>query len=132
MSGEMNSFIDDGYTEEGFIAAVPGFHGSLAFTYRPLLAETRDKLQRAQMTDVEKGHKIAREELSRAIKSWDLSDRNGTKVQIAPANIARLRPMLQDKLYGIVTGQMASDLKPDVTPAADEEKPHSVEESLKN
>ncbi len=132
MSEQVN-FIDDGYTEPGYIAAVPGFHGALEFEFRPLLAEIRDKLQRMQLNDVAKGHKEAREELARSLKDWNLTDRTGAKVKIAPANIARLRPMLQDKLYGILTGQMASDLKPEETPAASESEPaHEVEANLKN
>lgn len=131
MSEQVN-YIDDDYLESGFIAAAPGFHGALEFEFRPLLAETRDKLQRAQLQDVEKGHKMAREELARALKKWNLVDRLGAAVPHVPANISRLRPMLQDKLYGIVTGQMASDVRQDQVPPAEAEKAHEVEADLKN
>lgn len=131
MSEHVN-YIDDGYTEDGYIAAAPGFHGPLEFTYRPALAETRDKLNRAGQADVAKGHKEARDELAQLIKKWSLVDRAGAEVKCTPANLARLRPMLQDKLYGIVTGQIASDKQDTDQPSDAEDKPHIVEESQKN
>lgn len=126
------SFIDDGYTQDGFIAGVAGIHGPLKFTYRPMLPETRDRLLRSQQRDVAVGHKEAREELAKSVVTWDLKDRAGTAVPKTAANIGRLRPLLQDKLFSIVAGQMASEQDPHSEPKAEDEQAHKVEEALKN
>lgn len=126
------SFIDDGYTEEGYIAGVAGIHGPLSFTYRPMLPETRDRLLRSQQRDIAAGHKEARTELAKHVQDWDLKDRKGNAVPKTAANIGQLRPLIQDKLFSIVAGQIASDVNPDKETADEDEPVHKVEESLKN
>ncbi len=41
------NYFHDGYTQSGFIAAVPRMHGELRFTYRPALVEERSQLSEA-------------------------------------------------------------------------------------
>lgn len=123
----MPSMIEDGYTADGFIAEAPGLHGALKFKYRPMLPETRDRCQRA-MADVAKGHKESREQIKRHLVEWDLKRNDGTDATITVDIIGRLQPLLQDKLYSIVAGNMPSDALPEEVA----EKGPSVEESLKN
>lgn len=126
------NFIDDGYTQEGYIAGVVGLHGPLSFTYRPFLPETRDRLLKSQQRDNATGHKEARDELAKAVQKWDLKDRTGRDVPKAAVNIGKLRPLLQDKLFSIVAGQIPSDKDPDIVPTGDEEEAHKVEDDLGN
>lgn len=123
----MPSIIEDGYTADGYIAEIPGLHGSMDFKYRPMLPETRDRCQRA-MVDVAKGHKESREQIKRHLVEWDVKRGDGTDAPITVEMVGRLQPLLQDKLYSIVAGNMPSDPRPEGVA----EKVPAVEESLKN
>lgn len=119
-------FIDDGYTQDGYIAEVAGIHGPLEFTFRPMLVETRDKLDRGFLQGSADSHKAAREEIARRLVKWSLDKEHSA------ANIGRLRPPVFDKLYAIVSGRIASDLKSDAQAHQVESTPADQEAALKN
>ena len=107
------SYIHDGYTQDGYIAAVPRLHGALRFAYRPTLVEERSQLVdvasrlRAQLYDRHLAAFVADK-----LISWDLSDGSGVDVPVAAESILRLQPELFAKLHRIVLGRAASDVDP--------------------
>lgn len=112
----MQNFISDGYTEKGYIRAVPGLYGELRFEFRPVLPQSRTVLLReiAKRPDQEQEPQVAHV-IAKQVVSWDVTN-NGQPVPITPANVLRLRPSLFQKLWGIVTNLEPSDLDPKSTP----------------
>jgi hypothetical protein len=117
----VSDFIDDGYTEEGYIKADEGVHGALEFTYRPMLPGQRDKAMqhlRREPADYAAFHEAARKALAGTkdtparLVSWNLKDRDERPVPITEANVGRIRARLFDKLWFILIGELASDPKP--------------------
>ena len=107
----MQNFIDDGYTQAGFIAAREGMHDDLRFTYRPMLPEEVDKVQAVlEREDVLASHAAIRGVLIDKLKDW--SD----KLPITADSLRRLRPVLWNRIYLIVAGRQPSDPDPTATP----------------
>lgn len=107
------NFIDDGYTQQGYIAEVPGLHGPLRFEFRPFLVEERaalfaslDKMSR-DAYERKCGHAVADR-----LVAWDVTDRNGKPVEITGPNVLRLRPTVEDKLLSIMLGVKPTDIDP--------------------
>jgi len=109
------SFVpDDGYTEKGYIKAVPLLHDALRFEFRPFLAEERSKLLREQseLAEEKRDFLIAQAFVAHLV-SWDLKDAKGNAIKI-DLNIARrLKPALFYRIWAIILGSEASDLDPD-------------------
>ena len=110
----MTDFIDDGYTEDGYLAAEKGFHGELSFRFRPMLPEQRDGIDQVTIKEGSvKGCKAIATAIANKVSSWSLKNAKGEDVPITPANAGRLRPRLFDKLWAVIAGRMPSDPKPD-------------------
>lgn len=110
-----SDFIDDGYTEEFYIAAVPGLHGALAGQRRPMLPrEVSRAVHQCQQHEEhpEQVDLLCAAVMADKLVSWDFRDRRGNDVAISPANILRMRASLMNKLWGLVLGTRASDLDP--------------------
>ena len=115
----MSDYIDDGYTEHGHIAAEERIHGLLDFEYRPALPAVRDRVTAHLLRDPP-NYDAYREAVGRALgrdpkllQSWSLVNATGQPVEISEANLKRVKPMLLDKLWAIVSGSRASDLEAD-------------------
>ena len=118
----MTDFIDDGYTQEGYIASVEGVHGSLSFTYRPLIVEQRDAIDDVTIRQGgAKGSRACAAALAQQVSKWDLCKGNAEPVQIESANLTKVRPALFDKLYAIVAGRRPSDPRPTSTKSEDKD-----------
>jgi hypothetical protein len=108
------NYFHDGYSQSGYVAAVPLMHGSLRFTYRPAMVE-----ERSQLTDAArqlKSHLYDRHAAvftAQKIVLWDLTDQRGREVPISAAALLRMQPELFVKLHRIVMGWIASDVDPD-------------------
>ncbi len=106
------NYFHDGYSQDGYVAAVPLVHGALRFTYRPAMVE-----ERSQLTDAArrlKSHLYDRHAATftaQKIVAWDLTDR-GRDVPISAEALLRLQPDLFVKLHRIVAGWLASDVDP--------------------
>ena len=117
----MSDFIDDGYEEEGYIAAVDGVHGPLEFKYRPALGKLADKVLALIQGErpnwdafwAETTKALARD--PHLLKSWSETDRHGQPVPITEANLMRVRDVKFHKLWGVVSGSRPSDTRPDGT-----------------
>jgi hypothetical protein len=107
------NYFHDGYTQCGFIAAVPLVHGALRFTYRPALVEERSQLGdaarqlRSQLYD-----RHAAAFTAHKIVEWDLADSRGRAVPVSAEALLRLQPDLFVRLHKIVAGWMATDVDP--------------------
>lgn len=106
--------VEDGYTEDGFIAAEEGIHGPLEFTYRPLLTARRDNIARLEGDAFPNA---AAKELAKQLKKWSAAV-GGKPLPLTEANIRSAKPRLFDKLWLIVAGYRASDPRPDAEPPA--------------
>lgn len=131
-------YIDDGYSEQGFIAADEGIHGPLEFEFRPVLPAQRDRVEQylnlnppnpdAFHEAVGKALAGGGKEPARLLK-WNLTDRGGQVVAITAANMAKLKPHLFNRLWLVVSGRLASDKRPG---AEDEPQKIDVEGEGKN
>lgn len=103
----MQNFIDDGYTDQGYIAAVPGLHGELRFEYRPVPYRDRTIITDAVRSKppAEAAATVAAT-IARFLVSWSFAE----KIEVK--NILRLRPRLVDGIYYRIMGAEASDPDP--------------------
>jgi hypothetical protein len=108
------NYFHDGYTQNGFIAAVPLMHGSLRFTYRPALVEERSQLSDAAATlKPQLYDRQAAIFTAQKLVLWDLADVQGREVAISAEALLRLQPGLFVKLHRIVLGWIPTDVDPD-------------------
>lgn len=105
---------NDGYTEQGYIAARPGLHPAVRFRYRPSTQEEWAALQ-TEIAGAKKGQGVALNAryIARKLVAWDLKDDKGDLVPRSATQVARLKPALFEVLYGIVIGMIPSDRDPD-------------------
>jgi len=110
---QLTDYFDDGYTRDGFIAAVPRLHGALRFSYRPVLVEQRGELRAAGAKLDSRGctrHVAAF--LTSQLVAWSLVDRRGQPVPVEADRLLRIHPELLIKLQNIVLGFVPSDVDP--------------------
>ncbi len=116
----MLNYIDDGYTEDGYIAAIPGLHGEFRFTFRPMLVAERSTVLGKHVLDLPESQQditFAKAMASR-LKSWSLVDKNGKPVPINQDVAMRLKPALFRRLFAIIAGTEAADPDPLATTVA--------------
>lgn len=112
----MLNYIPDGYTQRGYIEASEGKHNSLTFAYRPMLSEDRDAVEEVlAIRPAREGSQTVSAAVTHALIEWDLRDENGCPVAVGLEYVRRLRPVLLDKLYAVVSGREASDAPPKQT-----------------
>jgi len=110
---QLSDYFDDGYTRDGFVAAVPRLHGALRFRYRPTLVEQRGELREAVAKLDSPGctrHVAAF--LASQLVAWDLVDRRRQPVAVAADTLLRIHPELLIKVQNIVLGYVPSDVDP--------------------
>lgn len=104
---------DDGYTEDAYIAAVPGIHGAFRFKYRPMLIEEQSALSFAgrEMKPAAYDQKCGKEMAAKLVE-WSLCDKRGEPVPVSVRAVLMLKPRLFNRLFAIVLGNDASDPDP--------------------
>lgn len=107
----MYAFLEDGYTQDGYIAEVARLHPAVSFTYRPALYEEREAWRRAgaKAFDAKADTKLAADLIVGHITGWDVKKRDGAAVDLKADNVARLHPAILRKLLEIVLGYEPSD-----------------------
>ncbi|WP_207398182.1 hypothetical protein [Bremerella alba] len=102
-------FIDDGYTHEACLAAVPGLHAALVFTYRPMTHEARDQVAQAvaRQTSGTTATELLAHAIAAHVTTWNAS------CEVSADEIQKLVPGLFDKVYAILAGARPSDPLPD-------------------
>lgn len=107
----MENFINDGYTEAGYIAAVERMHGEMRFTYRPMLPEEVDEAQAVlDQNNVARSHGLIRGILVKRIIDWS------SDLPVTVESLRTIRPVLWNRIYMIVAGRSPSDPDPKATP----------------
>lgn len=115
-----SAFIDDGYTETGFIPEVERMHPAITFDYRPMTAQ--EWMQFLHEADALKLNEVQANQsklTASHVTRWNLRDRAGNIVPINTSTMQKLKPQLSSKLFKIVSGQEASDANPSDPEASD-------------
>ena len=128
----MSSYVSDGYTRDGYISASvqegssERLHDELDFTYRPATridvvkvdAEIRIAVrnQDYDATCAVRAEQLACKFVAERIVAWSLKDWSLSPVAVSSAACERLQPFLFSKLYNIIRGVQANDIKPNETP----------------
>lgn len=126
----MLGLIEDGYTEDGYIAEEPRLHPALRFRYRPMLsaerAQAMREMERAVKSPNAKQSEIVSARLMASrIEEWDLQNSQGETVPITEEILLKVKPHLSNRLYAIVIlGTSPSDEDPE---AISEKKPELAE-----
>lgn len=120
------SFIPDGYTRNGYIAASEEWgYSALSFEYRPMVMHERVRAQEQieKSKDAVAGETVSQKIVAGRINNWNL-EHNGSPVEPTPENIARLEPHLSYKLFMVVMGFESDDSgsKPDQDQEGDDLK----------
>ena len=112
----MSSFISDGYTEVGYIAAFPGVYEPLRFRFRRSLgwenAEARRAAAALKPRDAE-AHWA--KFLKSKLVDWELHDQHDKPVELTEAHILRMNPTLNEAVLAIVMSIRAPDADPEAT-----------------
>jgi hypothetical protein len=105
--------ITDGYTEEAYIAAVPGLFDALEFKYRPYTYEERERLAAtiAKTKDDVRTLAYLRAAVARIVE-WSHQDAARQPLAVALANLRTMRPAKANRVVDIVMGYGASDINP--------------------
>jgi len=107
------NYFDDGYLQQGYVAAVPRLHGALRFTFRPTLVEERSHLvDAARQLQSAAYDRHAAQFTAAKLVSWDLRDSAGDEVPFSAEALLRLQPELFVKLHRTVAGWLPSDVDP--------------------
>src|SRR5436309_10839864 len=104
------NYLADGYTQPGYLKAVPNLYEDLRFTYRPAVIEERSQILAGFSTTKPDAfdRKVA-QFLAQKFKTWDVVDPRGQDVEVSAAAILRLPPELFQKLWQVVGGFEACD-----------------------
>lgn len=104
---------DDGYTESAYIAAVPGIHGEHRVRYRPMTHQQRYVIgSGVRGKSAAESSNLVASAVAGQIVEWDVRDAGGQLHPITPSGAARLKPMLLERLYAIVSGSDSGDVDP--------------------
>lgn len=114
-------FIEDGYNEDGYIRHREGmWDNDLRFLYRPMtIVEQRELVRRVAKCkeDDVAGQLIEQAKaVTKHIREWDYKRPDGREIEIAPASLLKMKPLLFATICSIVCGYEPSDI--------DNESPH--------
>lgn len=109
----VNPFIDDGWTESGYIAEAPGLHPACRFEYRPMLRSEIYRCAREAEKATDDYLPVLAKWLAKKLVAWDLCGKDGRPAATTPDVLLRLRPRLLDRLVDVVWGREPSDPDPD-------------------
>ena len=121
-----SGYLFDGYETDAHIVEKPGIYPAVTFRFKPVLAQNLAVvLKLIGQADPRKGEEIAAELVERQVVSWDLAARlradetDPQPVPIRAEHILRLHPYLSTRIFRIVTGEDAGDVKPSDNIAAE-------------
>ncbi|EAQ81665.1 MULTISPECIES: hypothetical protein [Blastopirellula] len=102
-------FIEDGYTEQGYIAEAPNLYGALQFEFRPMLHQESDDAVAAMTRAPNSSTSVVAAALAQHLTKWS------AKGPITADRLVKMRVKLLERLYGIVSGARVSDVPPEAT-----------------
>lgn len=104
------AFIDDGYTEEFFLRAIPGITPDISGHFRPMTAaEMGDHLQRVDKMTEPEARQDAAKRMADKIKEWDVRNSKSEPVEIKVENIMKLKQPAFSGLWEIVQARKSGD-----------------------
>jgi len=109
------NFIRDGFTQDGYIAAVERRHGFMRFKFRPMLPEEVEEFDVFRNENILKPRQVVErmaKEVASRLTAWS-EEADGKPVEISPLNLRRVRHPMLVKLYGVLAGERASDEDPE-------------------
>lgn len=113
MSKQRN-FIDDRYTQPGYIEQADRLHDAMRFEYRPMLVADRQAFfARAEQVSAKEDSEAASQDLAKLIVKWDVVATDGKPVPVAVDAVRRLQPWLWVKLQNIIVGAAPTDIDPE-------------------
>lgn len=103
------AYIEDGYSDSGFMKEVPGIYQACRFRFRPVLAtEVRTVLDGWSSISPEvKSERIYRL-IEKHVEEWDLNHK-GRLLPINSEVLERLKQPFVDRLFNIITYSDLSD-----------------------
>ena len=113
------AFIDDGYTEQGYIASEPGQYPAIRFEFRRMTTSEAKQYQAdlrrlPDQNDVFALNELGARYLVTHLLSWDIMDSKGVVMPIAAAFLAhKIKREVFARLLRIVSGQGPSDMDPE-------------------
>lgn len=126
MARERLRYIEDGYTEDGFVRRRPGmWDEDLRFLYRPMTVIQQKKLMREvskkREDDVDGQLKLQALAVCKQIIEWEYKRPDGRSVEVSVDSLLKMKPMLFAAVCSIVGGFEPSDV--------DHDQPHRVSEN---
>ena len=106
------AYIPDGYTVDGYIEREERLYPACRLKYRPATTQERSAyfslIEREK--DAKKEEEIAAEAIKLHVLSWDLKKPDGSAVEITVLEILRIQPLLFQKMFSVITGQMVGQV----------------------
>jgi len=115
------AYIDDGYTEQGYLQEVRGIHQACRFTYRPVMpGDMRETLHHwAEISATEKTERIY-ETLRKHLIKWDFEyDKKILPIEVV--TLERLKQPFVDRIFNIITCSDISDERKDKQASAEDD-----------
>jgi hypothetical protein len=113
------SFIEDGYTENGYVAECAGIHEELHFKFRPMRSQERLKLQElGEKEPADRFDRTCAVAIAPKIESWSLKTPSGKDVPVSADNILLMSPRLWSLMFNIIGGYRPSDPLPTAAPGS--------------
>ena len=103
-------YFPDGYTSQARVDEYPGLHGAVAFRFRPMSPDQYSEfLVEMRSRDPKKYNPQLRKIVASHILEWDVEDQDGKSLPIDAATLVHMPRRLYERIYGIVSGEEASD-----------------------
>lgn len=103
------SYIADGYTEKGYIAAIPQLHGPVRFEYRVMLSDKiREVLHTWDLISAAERTRRIHTVMIKQLVSWDLEEK-GKSLPIDGKTLSRLKRNIVERLFNIAMQLDVSD-----------------------
>lgn len=114
------NIIRDGQTKPGYMEAGDGRYEAMEFDFRPMLPETVETVEafvalNSQKDPIKTAHCVAGN-VAKHLQTWSEVEEDGSPSPITFENVRRLPFPVLNRLYRIVAGLQASDLKPGASP----------------
>lgn len=107
MSDWKSNLIRDGIAQQGYIKEVPGIHGDLSFSYRPMLGQKAelyaDKVAKEINANAERGYLLVCDIVADHVTAWS------EPVDPSKESMRCLKKGLLYAMYYIIRGERASD-----------------------
>jgi hypothetical protein len=104
------AIIRDGYNETVFLKGRERIHEEITFDFRPMMPGVVRELTNGFSSKPPRVQSsIMFEALSQHVVKWSLTEANGNPVTLSIENIQRLKNLLLDRMFDVITGYDGGD-----------------------